>query len=78
MADLSLGSGLSGVAQAPQSNYSNAGMASVTAAAFGPGVTVEAPGKNAGLNPKHPVGLSIWVGTVAVILLYSIRRSLPN
>ena len=78
MAGLNLGSGLSGAAQTPSMSYSNAGMNSVTSAAFGPGVTVQAPSPASLLHPKGPVGLSVWAGVAAVVLLVCVRRSLPN
>ena len=53
-------------------------MNSVTSAAFGPGVTVQAPSPASLLHPKGPVGLSVWVGVAAVVLLVCVRRSLPN
>lgn len=79
MAGLFLGSGLAGVSSAPQASYgSNEGLQSVTSAAFGPGVTVQAPSPSSYLDPSKPVGLSIWVGSAAVLALVLIRRSLPN
>jgi len=78
MAGLNLGSGFSGAAQTPSASYSNPGMNSVTSAAFGPGVTVQGPTPTAILSPSNPLGLSVWVGMGAVVLLVCVRRSLPN
>jgi len=50
---------------------------SVTAAAFGPGTTVQVDGMNA-LHPGQPVGMAVVVGVAAVAALVFIRYSLPN
>ena len=49
----------------------------VTAAAFGPGSTVQVDGMNA-LTPSQPVGMAVFVGVAAIAALVFIRYSLPN
>ena len=70
--------GYSGVSSTEPANYgSSASYDNVTAAAFGPGSTVQVDGLNA-LNPGQPVGMATVVGIVAVAALVFIRYSLPN
>ena len=79
MAGLSLSTGLGGVSYGAQPSYgSQASYNTVTQAAFGPGVTVQAPSTSQLLHPARPVGMATWVGAGCVVLLYCVRRSLPN
>ena len=78
MAGLNLRSSLSGVAPTAAPTYSNVGMDSATAAAFGPGVTMPTGSKMADLSPMQPTGMALWVGVAAVVALVAIRYSLPN
>ena len=71
--------GFGGVGSTSQPAYgTSTGYSSVTEAAFGPGMTVEAPGMGTALNPRTPVGMSTIIGVTAVVLLVCIRRSLPR
>jgi hypothetical protein len=51
---------------------------SVTAQAFGPGVTLPSQSVGSALHPSEPVGAAFWTGVAAIALLVLIRRSLPN
>ena len=51
---------------------------SVTAQAFGPGVTMPTQSVASALHPAQPVGAAVWTGVAAVALLVIIRRSLPR
>ena len=78
MSGLNLKMGLGGVAETPTPTYSNAGMSSVTQAAFGPGVTMPTESGTKYLGPGQPTGMALWVGVAAVVALACIRYSLPN
>lgn len=54
------------------------GTATVTAAAFGPGATLQAGSKTASLNPGTGFGLAFWVGVGSIVVLAFIRHSLPR
>ena len=51
---------------------------SVSAAAFGPGVTAPAENVTSALHPAGPTGMAFWVGVASVVALVAIRYSLPN
>jgi hypothetical protein len=59
-------------AMGTQDNYNT-----VTAAAFGPGVTVQPESAGSCLMPNDGFGLAFWVGVAAVAALVIIRHSLP-
>lgn len=78
MAGLNLKMGLSGAMPTADPTYSNAGMPSVTSAAFGPGATMPTDSGTKDLGPGKPTGMALWVGVAAVVALVAIRHSLPN
>lgn len=78
MPGLNLRNAVNGVNPAMPPTYTNAGMPSVMAAAFGPGVTVPVERPNGDLRPTTPVGMGVWVGIVSVVALVLIRQSLPK
>ena len=51
---------------------------SVTAQAFGPGVTTPEPNNADALAPNDGFGVAFWTGVVCVGLLILIRQSLPK
>jgi hypothetical protein len=57
---------------------SQAGYDTVTSAAFGPGVTLNAPGNAETLKPNDGFGIAVWTGIGAIIALLVIRHSLPR
>jgi hypothetical protein len=50
----------------------------VTAQAFGPGVTTPQPSSADALAPNDGFGIAVWTGIAAVALLVLIRHSLPK
>jgi len=71
--------GFGGVAPNPGASYgTQQSYDTVTAAAFGPGMTVPVDTTAQALNPGGPTGLAVWVGVAAVAALVFIRYSLPN
>lgn len=50
----------------------------VTAAAFGPGVTAQPESAASCLTPNDGFGVAFWVGVAAVVALVVIRQSLPG
>jgi len=76
---MSMGGGFGGVSTANPATYGTpSSYDTVTAAAFGPGVTVPVDSMGQALNPASPVGMAMWVGVAAVAALVFIRYSLPN
>jgi hypothetical protein len=70
--------GFGGVSTTEPANYGPAdSYDSVTAAAFGPGASVQVDGMGA-LSPSQPVGMAVVVGVLSVAALVFIRYSLPN
>ena len=78
MAGLNLRAGFSGVSTTGDPSFgSSASYDNVTAAAFGPGSTVQVDGIGS-LSPGQPVGMAVVVGIAAIAALVFIRYSLPN
>ena len=80
MAGLSLRvGGFGGVGSTDSPSYgSSTSYDSVTAQAFGPGVTMPSGSVKHSLHPSQPVGAACTAGVVAVVLLVLVRRSLPR
>jgi hypothetical protein len=71
--------GYGGVGTAPQANWSNSpGASSVTQAAFGPGASVPVESGASVLTPNDGFGSAVTVGIAAVVILFIVRRTLPN
>lgn len=81
MAGLSMsigGFGSGATPNAPAAYGTQQSYDTVTAAAFGPGMTVPVDTAGQALHPATPTGLAMWVGVAAVAALVFIRYSLPN
>jgi hypothetical protein len=76
---MKMGGGFGGVSTTDPSSYgTQQSYDTVTAAAFGPGVTVPVDSAGQAMHPGSPVGMAMWVGVAAVAALVFIRYSLPN
>lgn len=65
-------------ATAPVSMGTSDSYSTVTAAAFGPGSTVQPESAADCLAPNDGFGVAFWVGVAAVVALVVIRQSLPG
>ena len=72
------GFGSGATPNAPAQYGSQQSYDTVTAAAFGPGMTVPVDTAGQALHPAGPTGMAIWVGIASVAALAFIRYSLPN